>query len=56
MRGLKTEGIKEVIVSDDGAATRLILTQDGNEFYVELASENLAGSLWMVIGSVREYR
>jgi hypothetical protein len=53
MQGLKTDGIKEVIVSDDRAATRLVLTQDGDdEFYVELPSENVAGCLWMIVKAV----
>jgi hypothetical protein len=52
MQGLVTGGIQNVVVSDDGSAVRLILTQDGNPFYVELPLENLAGSLAILVKAI----
>jgi hypothetical protein len=52
MQGLVTGGIQNVIVSDDGSAVRLILTQDGNPFYVELPLDNLAGSLAILVKAI----
>jgi hypothetical protein len=45
MNGIEAEKIVEVLQSDDKTSTRIIFLQDGNPFYFELSTEQLAAAL-----------
>ena len=45
MQGLKTTGIKEVLLSHDQTTVRVVLIQNGQEFYIEIPTGNLSAAM-----------
>ncbi len=52
MRGLITEGISQVQVSDDASVIRLILEQHGKSFYIDIPAENFQVMLPIIMKTV----
>ena len=52
MRGLITEGISEVQVSDDDSVIRLILERHGKSFYIDIPAENFQVMLPIIMKAV----
>jgi hypothetical protein len=56
MQGLKTDGIKQVDVHSDGSAVRLILQQGDELIWLDLPTENLAGSMGLLVSAIEKAR
>ena len=52
MRGLETEGIIEVQLTEDGSQTRFIFEQDGKPLWVSMPSHNLEAMLPIISKAV----
>lgn len=52
MKGLKTNGIKELKLSDDGSRARIILEQHGEPFYVEVPIDDLEALIPLITKAV----
>ena len=54
MRGLATEGIRQIAVSNDGKVLRLVLTQDGEPLFLDMPFDNFQAALPLLSKAVAE--
>lgn len=52
MQGIKTDGIRQVILDEENSVVRFVFTQDGNDFYFDVPSDNMQAVMPMLIDAV----
>lgn len=52
MQGIKTEGIRQVILDEENSVVRFIFRQEGSDFYFDVPSDNMEAVMPMLIDAV----
>lgn len=52
MQGIRTEGIRQVILDEENSVVRFIFTQEGSDFYFDVPTDNMAAIMPLLIDVV----